>query len=79
MNENFYKLIFCNIQRNLDGPFAPKQFKGSFNLKYKVGPKIRNDYEIKMEVSNNLKRNQIITNVVATLKGEVEPGKLIKI
>ena len=50
-------------------------FQGGFNFTYKFGPRLTENAEVKMQVRNNLQEKQIITSVMAVIKGQIEPGQ----
>ena len=58
---------------------APKEMRGGINFTFRVGPGfMRNGTKLKLKVSNYLKQ-ETIYNVIGTIKGNVEPDRVILI
>lgn len=64
------------IFKRLDGTIAPGDWKGGFNLTYRVGPALKDNLKVRVSVNNEL-TNKTIYNVMGTIKGKVEPDRYI--
>lgn len=51
-------------------------WKGGFNLTYKVGPSLAGNLKVHVNVNNEL-TNRTIHNVIATIRGHVEPDRYV--
>lgn len=63
----------------LGGIEAPDEWQGGLNITYRLGPGFITEFEdwkVKVETNNNHTRRDIY-NVIAVLKGSVEPDKLV--
>lgn len=64
------------VFQKLKGIVAPDEWRGGFNLTYRVGPGLINNLKVRVVVNSELE-NRTIHNVVATLKGNEEPDRYV--
>lgn len=57
----------------MEGVAAPPGWKGDLVAPYNLGPNLKNNMTVKMQV-NTSNRNVTTYNTIAILRGEVEPG-----
>ncbi|XP_006820652.1 glutamate carboxypeptidase 2-like, partial [Saccoglossus kowalevskii] len=62
------------ILRQIDGDKAPASWQGKLDTVYNIGPQMKNNSYVTLEVHNVQRRNYTYTTV-GYIKGSLEPGK----
>ncbi|XP_048578299.1 glutamate carboxypeptidase 2 isoform X2 [Nematostella vectensis] len=66
----------AQILSRMGGLAVPKEWRGSLNISYNLGPELTNNMRVKLEVHNKLEIKTIY-NVIGTIYGQEEPDRYV--